>query len=220
VTEDQLISKIRAEMERGITSECQVVYLLVEIRKLMDRDTTKAAPYNSLRLYSDWAVHIHLYGPQAQEIVKRADAHYPKLMNGTATEQEKADFEKLFSLKAFREEIDRFLQDHVGRSFSDEHWNKFMYAYLHVVEDCPLICKPDNATLANIDEVFVIRDGDAQQADVTQPGIVWGLRFKGELKMPIGTDIVLSNTMIDTIVALSETRPTKTTSVKAPSANP
>jgi hypothetical protein len=214
--EDQIIQKIRAEIDRGIASECQVVYLLVEIRKLMDRDKVKAATYDSLRLYSDWAVHVHLYGPGAQDIVKRADAHYPKLINGTATEQEKAAFEKLFSLEAFREEMNHFLRDHVERSFSNEDWDRFLSAYLHVVEDCPLICKPDNAALANIDEVFVIRDGDAQENDAERPGIVWGFCFQGEFKMPIGTDFAISDRTIETIVAFSETPPPKATSSPAP----
>jgi len=92
--EDQILRKIRAELKRGITEECQVVYLLVEIRKLLDRDGKNAEPYNSLRLYSDWAVHFSLWGPRAQNIVIQADAYYPKLLLGTLSEEEKKQFPK------------------------------------------------------------------------------------------------------------------------------
>lgn len=38
---DELIRKIQDVLDRRITNEKQVVYLLVEIRKLMDRDKYK-----------------------------------------------------------------------------------------------------------------------------------------------------------------------------------
>jgi hypothetical protein len=208
---DQLKAKIKAEIDRGIASESQVVYLLVEIRKLLDRDRTSTQPYNSLRFYSDWAVHVGLAGPQAQDIVKRADAFYPRLMDGTATAQEKADFAKIFSLKAFREEIDRFLKDYVQRSFSDPAWNSFLTHFLRVIEDCPLICKADNASLTNVDEVFIVRNSDDTEGihDDSEPAIVWGLCFKGELKMPMGTNFTLSDKLIETLIAFTESQKAK-----------
>lgn len=218
--EDQLIEKIRGEMDRGINSECQVVYLLVEIRKLMDRDKTASMPYNSLRIYSDWAVHVGLSGPQAQDIVKRADAFYPKLMNDTVSNQEKADFAKVFLLNTFREEMNRFLNDHVQRSFSDARWNSFLTYFLRVIEDCPLICKADITTLANVDEVFIVRDGDAETPDGSPPAIIWGLFFKGKLKMPMGANFTMSDRLIDKFVAFSGTREPEVISSPAPSANP
>jgi len=220
--ENQIIMKIRSEMDHVTKSECQVVYLLVEIRKLMDRDKKATEPYNSLRLYSDWAVHVGLAGPQAQDIVKKADAFYPKLMDGTATAEEKADFKKIFLLNTFRSELDHFLQDHVQRSFSNAGWNSFLASFLHVIEDCPLICKADNATLANVDEVFIVRDGDGtgEAPDGTPPAIVWGLSFKGELKMPIGANFTISDKLIETFVAFSGSRNPKATSSPAPSRNP
>ena|SRR5271165_6777034 len=54
---DELIRKIQDVLDRRITNEKQVVYLLVEIRKLMDRDK-----YNDpvLRTFSNWVVHTSL----------------------------------------------------------------------------------------------------------------------------------------------------------------
>src|SRR2546422_11205054 len=77
-----LLRKIREQLERGISTECQVVYLLVEIRKLLDRERTSGAQYGSLRLYCNWAVHVELSKAQAQEIVKKADQLYFKLIKG------------------------------------------------------------------------------------------------------------------------------------------
>jgi hypothetical protein len=132
-------------------------------------------------------------------------------VDGTVSAQEKADFAKIFLLNTFREEMDHFLQDLVQRSFSDANWNSFLVCFLHVIEDCPLICRADNATLANVDEVFIVRDGNSagETPDGSPPAIIWGLCFKGELKMPIGANFTISAKLIDTLVALSESRELK-----------
>jgi hypothetical protein len=54
---DELIRKIQDVLGRRITNEKQVVYLLVELRKLMDRDNYKNPV---LRTFSNWVVHTSL----------------------------------------------------------------------------------------------------------------------------------------------------------------
>jgi hypothetical protein len=54
-----IIEKLDIELSQQITSERQVVYILVEIRKLMERnnDTEKCF---ALNFYCDWAMHTKL----------------------------------------------------------------------------------------------------------------------------------------------------------------
>lgn len=52
----QLINKIKKTLNGSIEEECQVVYLMVEIRKLLDRDNNSKYPL--LRFYCNWVVHI------------------------------------------------------------------------------------------------------------------------------------------------------------------
>ncbi len=54
---DELLRKIQGVLDRRITNEKQVVYLLVEVRKLMDRDDYKDP---ILRTFSNWIVHTSL----------------------------------------------------------------------------------------------------------------------------------------------------------------
>ncbi len=54
---DELLRKIQVVLDRRITNEKQVVYLLVELRKLMDRDDYKDP---ILRTFSNWVVHTTL----------------------------------------------------------------------------------------------------------------------------------------------------------------
>jgi hypothetical protein len=43
------------DIHHPLTEECHAVYLLAEIRKLLDRENNKKAPL--LRFYADWSVH-------------------------------------------------------------------------------------------------------------------------------------------------------------------
>ena len=54
---DELLEKIRKTLDDGITQEKDLVYLLVEIRKLMDREKYTD---EVIRSFSDWVVHIEL----------------------------------------------------------------------------------------------------------------------------------------------------------------
>ena len=202
--EDQIVAKLRSELERGITTECQVVYVLVEIRKLLDRDTKNAPPYNSLRLYSNWVVHVELTGLQAQNVVKRADAFYPKIMAGTLNEEEKGDFARIFSLDVFREELNHFLEHKNLTSFSDSAWNIFLACFLNVIEDCQLACRAKDETLSHVDEVVVLRHGRTQ--DGSPQSVIWALCLKGKFKMSVGGIEELSDEIIAAIEAFSEVR--------------
>ena len=72
--EDQIIAKLRRELERPITAESLVDYLLVEVRKLMDR---KGLQYDTLRLCCNWVAHVKLSGDAARRIVTHVDVLYP-----------------------------------------------------------------------------------------------------------------------------------------------
>src|SRR6266566_2316501 len=80
-----IIAKLSNELAEPIVSERQVVYILVELRKLIelndDGDTFK-----TLKFYCDWAVHAVLKAPPAQEIVRYFDKYqqFNEEMNNAA----------------------------------------------------------------------------------------------------------------------------------------
>lgn len=201
--EDQLKTKIKAELKRGIKSESQVVYFLVEIRKLLDK-SKHAIPYNSLRLYSNWVVHVELTHAQAQNIVRKADVLYPKLIAGTLNNADKADFSRIFSLDIFREELSQFLNDKGLGSFSEPAWNTFVACFLNVIEDCPLACKAKEEGLAYVDEVIVLRHDRA--LDGSPQHVIWALCHKGKFKMSVGGLDPLPSEVINAIDAFIEAR--------------
>ena len=63
-----IIKKLEKELDRGIASEARAVYLLTEVRKLIERDKAVGA-YPNLKFHCDWVLHAKLTGPAAQEIL-------------------------------------------------------------------------------------------------------------------------------------------------------
>lgn len=98
--ENDIINKIRYELDRPIQSERQVVYLLAEVRKLLDH-LCATSQYRSLRLYCNWAVHIKLERSFALSIVEKVDQLYSKLMKGPRLSKEEHD--ELFGIFALRQ---------------------------------------------------------------------------------------------------------------------
>jgi len=54
---DELKTKIQNLLDRRVTNEFKLVYLLVELRKLMDREKYKDP---ILRMFANWVVHTSL----------------------------------------------------------------------------------------------------------------------------------------------------------------
>ena len=172
--EDQIVAKLRRELERPITTAPLVVYLLVEIRKLMDRRSIR---YDTLRLCCNWAVHVELSKAAAQRIVDHVDALFPKLVSGALTDDDKESLRAFFLMSKFRSELEHFLAREGLRGFRNDEWNKFLACFLNVIEDCPLTC--NSPGLANVDRVVLIREvGDGRVPSPDAPAIVWALYHK------------------------------------------
>lgn len=187
--EDQIIAKLRRELERPITAEPLVVYLLVEIRKLMDR---KGIQYDTLRLCCSWAVHVGLSGDAARRIVKRVDALYPRLVNGQLTDEDKESLRAFFLMSKFRDELEDLLVSEGLRRFHSDEWNGFLACFLNVIEDCPLSCNAPG--LANVDRVVLIREmGDARVPSPDAPAIVWALYHQNQHIFMLGANFERSN---------------------------
>jgi len=213
--EHDIIRKLRAELERGISSESQVVYVLVKIRRLLDldKDQGATATYSTLRLYCNWALHIKLSYSQARKIVTMADSFYPKLERGELTEQEKNEFRSVFSLTAFRGELNRFLTDKHLPAFCDAEWNSFLACFLNTIEDCPLVCKAKGVNTSEVDEVVLTKEvGDSDRtADGNPPPIIWALCFRGQPRIHIVANLDFSDEAVQALADFSQRRNPSTT---------
>ncbi|HEV2963216.1 MAG TPA: hypothetical protein VG649_15400, partial [Candidatus Angelobacter sp.] len=125
--EDQIVAKLLCLLQRPVTDEPRVVYLLVESRKLMDRKGTQS---DTLRLCCNWVVHVELSGDVARRIVKHLDAMYPRLASDQLTDEDKASLREFFLMSRFRDELEDLLVSEGLRRFEDGEWNGFLASFL------------------------------------------------------------------------------------------
>jgi hypothetical protein len=144
-----IVEKLNAELAQPIRSELQVVYILVEARKLLEQQGTLDA-FRGFKLCGDWAVHPKLRGPDAQQILiffNAYEAEYAK-SGVTVAEFQTRPVQDFLSLKSFREEMIASLRPYgveVDRIASDEFWKPFVQCYMSVIQDCPLEAWEQNA---------------------------------------------------------------------------
>ena len=186
-----IVRKLSAELSQPITTEGQVVYVLVQLRKLLDKRPERAEPpYESLRLYCNWVVHTSLTNKVAQGIVEEADTLYPSLIDESLTDAQKAFFWDKFTFQKLRQEMNEFLATHSLPTVDGNLWNSFIACLLNVLEDCPLIFKDEKSDLKHVDEIVFSREmGDGGETDGRAPRVVWELKHKGKHKRFLETTL-------------------------------
>lgn len=138
-----IIRKLEAELTTGIKTEVQAVYLLVQIRKLIERDQ-REKQYAMLKFHCDWALHSKMDRTSAKAILKLFDdAQVIRIANKLAvSEPLKSEIERITQMHSFEEELQNFLAVYklppLTKKRSDG-WTHFLHLYSKVIEDIPLV---------------------------------------------------------------------------------
>jgi len=144
----QLIDKLTQFLDSHLplSEECHVVYLLVEIRKLLDRDNNSAYPL--LRFYCDWCVHTKKdrITPQIKTIMKQI---YSDMLDWS-TNKPMAGKPKIVSFMYFEDvqvETQSFLAEYGFSTLltdTEENWIGFISLLVSVLADQPIISPTDD----------------------------------------------------------------------------
>jgi len=139
------IKKKVEEHLRAIASEAEVVYLLVQIRKMLDRKIAVARQkYAALRFYCDWALHIEMDRAGAGRILTMLNDALDAHATTGYTDANQHVFDSVYAaleLKTFRKELRTFLRVHklpTALTSDDDKWFQFIELYAGVIEDSPL----------------------------------------------------------------------------------
>jgi len=144
---EAILKKLTAELNRGIDTEVQVVYLLVGIRKLIERDALEGK-YPRLKFHCDWALHSMLDRAEARSILRKFDAAHA-LLKGEVQLHDlpgtlKNEVHRISQMESFSEELLQFLESYdlppLTQHRSDG-WMHFLYLYTRVIEDIPLVVR-------------------------------------------------------------------------------
>jgi hypothetical protein len=155
-----ILAKLEAELRQAITSERQVVYILVELRKLIELNDD-GAQYKALKFHCDWAAHSRLKGPPAQEIVRLFDKYQQTVEQGAASQGQPdmsfmAQLGPVLTMSNFRNELNAYLHSQglcAATPNENDKWADFLKHYGGVIEDCPLRCISQG--LRYVDEVVL-----------------------------------------------------------------
>ena len=135
--QNDILEKLTRELNNIITTEAQTVYLLVQIRKLMEHKSKKT--FDTLKMFCDWALHIELSrNKQIIELLKEFDEAMKRENNGYGPI--KYDY---LSLKKFKEAMKEFLTEFnlPQNILKSREWSLFLRLYTSVVSDCPVTKK-------------------------------------------------------------------------------
>ena len=164
---EQIVEKLNKFLiERPqIKEEFEVVYLMVELRKLLDRerDQNRQDQDSLVRFHADWILHTDkrkITAPM-KEIMEKIDGSidtYPK--DGNI---------EFLLLPEFRAELTKLLEDYgLPNDFcnKDDNWLIFMTALTQVLADQPIINPTDNIA-------------EFRYVDIKREGIMANIDFRG-----------------------------------------
>ena len=193
------LSKLDEELRQEITSERQVVYVLVETRKILE-GSGKTDGFETLDFFCNWAVHTQMDRTSAKALVRKVDQHFAKLLGSGLNVQESGWLDELLSLDSFRTQFLNFLRTHglPEEICGDQAWPIFLHYYARVIQDCPLLCVCEDESLTQIDKlVFTSPPAVEAASRIGQLiSMQWDLFFKdkhfGRLTMdPKGNQLLL-----------------------------
>jgi hypothetical protein len=168
---NEIVGKLRAHLSDPVETESQVVYLLCQVRKLLDMQP-RDPKWLALRFHCSWALHIDLsMAGTTREFLTRVDDYvWNRLNTPHRDEKEEIAWEQrahemileFIDLPTFRTKLREVLNIHsLPTTVCDDNklWFKFLAAYSGVVEDVPLTCS-GKGMLKVVDKV-TFRKGQA-----------------------------------------------------------
>lgn len=142
----QIIFKIQREIDAGFKTEAQVLYVLAEIRKIIEQEGTREDFYY-LNFHCDWALHSKLKGPTAQSIINQFNPLSEGLRKNEPLNptNEALEISKMYHLLA---ELSAFLRSHGITDFASDLniYSKFLYFYSLIIQDAPLVLRSDSTS--------------------------------------------------------------------------
>jgi hypothetical protein len=138
-----ILQKLNGHLMRHMppTEECHVLYLMAEIRKVLEHDDSSGT-YPALRFYSNWCVHTHIDRPNkfmtcvATEIEKEIQTKIATNQSVSAG----ANLSHFLSMQELKKTLEKFLNDN-GIStevIQEENWKKFKSLLVEIVSEQPI----------------------------------------------------------------------------------
>jgi len=136
-----IANKLDKEIVKGIKTEAQVVYMLVEARKIIKDHDNQLSSYPILHFFCDWSVHAKMEYKSAKRMLNNIQDFYRGLDTYLYI-RKNTSFFPFVMLIVLRRELKLFLkQNSLSLSLVNDNsqWENFLYLLINVIIDCPLI---------------------------------------------------------------------------------
>jgi hypothetical protein len=153
----------------------QVVYLLVELRKLLDRENYKDS---LLRAFSNWVVHTGLQ--KRSEGITLILTEFDQFIEDIFYRHQKK-FSEHLSLRAFRLSLfECFKHFGLSATFVAEggEWKKFCQQYCMVVSECPIVFRASRIPTKHVKEVELLKVTPGIFKQIDLPFVGWKITLK------------------------------------------
>jgi hypothetical protein len=184
---DVLIQKITDTLIAGVGSEQAVVYLIVETRKLTDRDGYEDPV---LRMFCNWVVHTDLAnkGEGSTLLLAAVD----KEIDDAVSQNKSIKSLPIFRFETFRNSLEKFLKhfdlpDDLVQS--EKKWRPFIMLYSSIVSECPIICSASKIPLKHVERIEMLKSPRATfyVNDLLVHRLRWRIIFKDGSKQDVST---------------------------------
>jgi hypothetical protein len=156
-----ILKKLNNELNRDITDECQVVYILSLIRKMLEMKKQKEK-YELLNFYCNWSLHSNL-DQKTKIISEMFDDHINNLEDANViANRMKFNQVDFFKLHDLRDDLKKFTTEYdlsLGLLEKNNQWIEFVKLLLDVIEDCPIVCIKSSKKIRNM-ELKKNKDGN------------------------------------------------------------
>jgi hypothetical protein len=165
---DAIRDKLEAILRKSPKSEAELVYVMVEMRKFLEREgQIKETQFSTLKFFCDWVLHPVLEYSGAKNVLKRLD---PEIgVSGPIDPHNVKPSSELFqmmSLGPLLAEIKSFcVENNLPKHWTSDPiaWRECMRIYGHVVLDCPLAINRKDAPSRYIKRLTLRNAVDSQE---------------------------------------------------------
>lgn len=144
------------------SEECEVVYLLIQIRKILEHD--QDSNFKVLRFFCDWSVHTQKDRQMAGiiDIANKID-QLVSTVDKITTEQHEQIL-KFFEMSELRDELSKFFTRHslpLALCEEDDNWSSFVDILAMVLSNQPI-----NNPIETIKSIEIIANSNGSQITI------------------------------------------------------
>ena len=174
----EIIGKLQKVLAEPITDEMHVVYVVAEIRKLLEHEGGSRG-HPELSFFGNWALHIRI---DRQEPAARMLHELEAILENLEAPDFAARVSDVISLQRLRKELSRCADEWElpAHNFNDrDAWWRFSRLYAEVVREVPLA---SSGPLLQAEEFVITREGVSQVYGEGSPpeNLCWQVRLKDE----------------------------------------